>query len=253
MTERGPLDFHDHDDARRAAQARLEGHGEPAPEPPRRRGRYGWVIGVIFFAWIVYITLNTLRTDSPGSHGIPDDRPLPPVAAPLVLSDLDGDANVATRGDQGQAGKRPACEVRGRRILNTCQLVERGPVVLAFYFARSGAACRRQLDLMESLRGGFPGVQFAALAVRGNRGELRRLVRERRWGFPVGYDRDGLVANVYGVAGCPTTTLAYPGGIVMHSYVGKRLLTEPRLRAAVTRLVRGSRQRGWTPPRTTTS
>jgi peroxiredoxin len=250
MSESGPLDFHDDDDARRAAQARLEGHGEPPPEPPRRRGRYGWVIGAIFLVWIVYITLNTLRTDSPGSRGVADDRPLPPVAAPLVLSDLDGDANVATRRNQGQAGDRPACDVRGRRILNTCQLAERGPVVLAFYFARSGAACRRQLDVMERVRRRFPGVQFAAFTVRGNRGELRDLVRRHRWGFPVGHDRDGLVANVYGVAGCPTTTLAYPGGIVMHSYVGERLLTDARLRAAVARLVEGSRRRGWKAPTT---
>ena len=252
MSERGPLDFHDDDDARRAAQARLEGHGEPPPPPPRRRP-FGWIMGAIFLAWIVYITLNTLRTDSPGSQGVADNRPLPPVAAPLVLSDLDGDANVATRRGQGQAGKRPACEVRGRKILNTCELAERGPVVVGFYFARSGKACRSQLDVMERVRREFPGVRFAAFTVRGNRGELRELVRERRWFFPVGHDSDGLVANVYGVAGCPTTTLAYPGGIVMHSYVGDRLSTEARLRAAVRRLVRRSRQRGWTPPKATTS
>lgn len=251
MSESGPLDFHDDDDARRAAQARLEGHGVPPPAPPRRRGRYGWVIGVIFLAWIVYITLNTLRTDSPGSQGLADDRPLPPVAAPLVLSDLDGDANVATRPDQGEAGNRPACEVRGRKILNTCELAERGPVVLAFYFARSGAACRRHLDVMERVRRDFPGVGFAAFTVRGDRGELRDLVRERGWRFPVGHDRDGLVTNVYGVAGCPTTTLAYPGGIVMHTYVGEGELTEARLRAAVAKLVQRSRRRGWkAPPKT---
>jgi hypothetical protein len=252
MNERGPLDFHDDDDARRAAQARLEGHGEPEPPPPRRRP-YGWIVGAIFLGWIVYITLNTLRTDSPGSQGVAAGRPLPPVAAPLVLSDLDGDANIATRRDQGQAGKRPACQVRGRRILNTCQLAERGPVVLGFYFARSGEACRRQLDVMERVRGEFPGVGFAAFTVRGDRGELRELVRKRRWAFPIGHDRDGLVANVYGVAGCPTTTLAYPGGIVMRSYVGKRLLTDARLRAEVQRLVDGSRRRGWKAPAKTTS
>jgi len=251
MTERGPLDFHDDDDARRAAQARLEGHGRPPPEPPRRRGRYGWAVGAIFFVWLVYITINTLRTDSPGSRGVPDGRPLRPFAVPLVLSRLDGDANVATRRRQGDLGERPACEVRGRQILNSCQLAERGPVVLAFYFARSGGACRRQLDAMERVRAGFPGVQFAAVAVRGDREELRDRVRDHGWRFPVGHDRDGLVANVYGVAGCPTTTLAYPGGIVMHSYVGADVADEPRLRAAVRRLVAASRRRGWTPPKTT--
>ncbi|MDX6672396.1 MAG: hypothetical protein QOI91_2759 [Solirubrobacteraceae bacterium] len=250
MSESGPLSFHDDDDERRAAQARLEGHGVPPPAP-RRRGRYGWVIGVIFLAWIVYITLNTLRTEKPGSRGVPDNRPAPAFAAPLALTDLDGDANVASRRGQGAAGARPACEVRGARILNSCQLSERGPVVLAFYASRAGGACPQQLDAMERVRREFPGVQFAAVAIRGDRGDLRKLIRERRWGFPVGWDRDGQVANLYRVAGCPTTTLAYPGGIVRHSYLG--LLDERRLRTAVARLVTTSRRRGWTPPRTKTS
>jgi hypothetical protein len=63
----------------------------------------------------------------------------------------------------------------------------------------------------------------------------------------VGYDHDGQVANVYRVAGCPTTTFAYPGGIVMHTYLG--LLGEARLAAAVRRLVAGSERRGWRPPK----
>jgi hypothetical protein len=252
MNERGPLSFHDDDDERRAAQARLEGHGVPPPEP-RRRGRYGWVIGAIFVAWIVYISINTLRTDSPGSLGLEPGRPLPPFAAPLVLSDLEGDANIATKRGQGEFGRRPACTVREPRVLNSCQLAERGPVVLAFYFSRSGAACRQQLDTIERVRREFPGVGFAAVLVRGDRRDLRRLVRDRRWGFPVAHDRDGLVSNLYGVAGCPTTTLAYPGGTVMRSYLGKQLLSETSLRAAVARLVAGSRRRGWTPPKTTTS
>ncbi len=250
MSERGPLSFDDEDE-RRAAQARLEGHGVPPPPPERKRGRYGWIVGIGFLVWIVYITLNTLRTDSPGSRGVPDNAPLPAFAAPLALSNLDGDANIASRRDQGAAGRRPACAVRGPRILNSCQLAERGPVVLTFYASRAGQACPRQLDTIERTRREFPGVQFAAVAIRGDRGDLRRMIRERGWRFPIAFDRDGQVANIYRVAGCPTTTLAYPGGIVMHSYLG--LLGERRLRRAVARLVAGSRRRGWTPPATTRS
>lgn len=250
MSEQGPLSFHDDDERRREAQARLEGHGVPPPAPPRRP-RYGWLVGAIFLVWIVYITINSVRTESPGSRGVPDDLPLPAFAAPLALSSLDGDANVAGARNQGAAGRRPACEVRGPRVLNSCQLAERGPVVLAFYASRAGEACPRQLDVIERVRDDFPGVQFAAVAIRGDRRDLRRLIRDRGWRFPVGYDRDGQVANLYRVAGCPTTTLAYPGGIVMHSYPG--LLREPRLRAAVSRLVRESRRRGWTPPENRTS
>jgi peroxiredoxin len=245
--ERGPLDFGpDDEDEGRGGPEPAPDSAPPPPSRPRRTSRYGWAVALIFLAWIVYITLNTLSTDSPGSRGVPDDRPLPPFAAPLVLSDLDGDANVARRADQGSAGKRPACEVRGPDILNSCQLAERGPVVLGFYAGRAGKACRQQLDGLERVRKDFPGVQFAAVAIRGDRKDLRELIRDSGWRFPVGYDRDGQVANLYRVAGCPTTTFAYPGGIVMHTYLG--LLDDRRLRAAVRRLVAGSERRGWTPP-----
>jgi peroxiredoxin len=245
---RGPLDFDP--DEPGAAPPKAEPDREldvPPPAAPSRTSRWGWLVGVIFLAWIGYITLNTLRTDRPGSRGVPDDSPLPPFAMPLALSDLDGDANVALRPDQGGAGKRPACTVRGAKILNTCQLAERGPVVLAFYASRAGKACRRQLTELEQVRGRFPGVQFAAVAIRGDRGDLRRLIRASRLRYPVGYDNDGQVANLYRVAGCPTTTFAYPGGIVMHTYLG--LLDEARLDRALGRLVAGSERRGWRPPK----
>ena len=64
----------------------------------------------------------------------------------------------------------------------------------------------------------------------------------------MGYDHDGQVANLYRVAGCPTTTLAYPGGIVMHTNLG--LLDEERLSRVLRRLVKGSERRGWKPPGT---
>ena len=83
--------------------------------------------------------------------------------------------------------------------------------------------------------------------IRGNRGDLRDLIRDSRLRYPVGYDHDGQVANLYRVAGCPTMTFAYPGGIVMHTYLG--LLDEARLAAAVRRLVTGSERRGWRPPK----
>src|SRR5947207_1809292 len=76
---------------------------------------------------------------------------------------------------------------------------------------RGGSECRRELDVMQRLRPRFPGVRFAAVAVRGDRGALRTLIRRRGWTFPIGYDRDGAVANLYGVAVCPTIVFAYPG------------------------------------------
>jgi hypothetical protein len=50
--------------------------------------------------------------------------------------------------------------------------------------------------------------------VRGDREVVRKLVRDRRWGMPVGYDHDGAVLNAYVVAICPTITFARRGGKV---------------------------------------
>lgn len=173
----------------------------------------GWLVGVVGVIVVAYITLNTLRTESVGSRGPTVGTRLPPFAVPLAGSRSDADANIATRPDSGPEGSRPACTVRGPEILNVCELAERGPVVLAFLATQSGR-CERQVDVLERLAPRHPGVRFAAVAVRGDHGELRQTVRDRGWRLPVGYDHDGAVANIYGVAVCPTVTFARRGGEV---------------------------------------
>jgi hypothetical protein len=223
---------------------------ERAPEDDQRprtgRSNVSWLVGVLVLVILAYITLNTLREEGPGSRGLPQGEQLPPVAMPLGSGTLDGDANVARTPDEGEQGEAPACEVRGAQILNACELAERGPVVVVFLVTGGGETCIRQLDLVERVRGDFEGVQFAGVAIRGDRQGLRELIRERGWRFPVGYDRDGIVANVYGVAVCPTTTMALPGGRVVRSSVG--LLEEPELRRSLQRLVEEARGGGWRPP-----
>lgn len=249
----GPLDF---DDAPREAPAgpapereadeRRDREGGPRAQPPRK-GRYGWALALLVLVILVYITVNNLTSDGPGSTGPPVGERMPDFAVPLALSSLSGDANVATQRGQGSAGAVPACQVRGADVLNVCTLEQGHPVVLAF-MASSGDVCIQQLDAMERVRGEFPGVRFAAVAIRGDRGELRSLVRRHGWGFPVGYDRDGEVSNIYGIAVCPELTFAYPGGIVMHNVTGG-LQDEAALRRQVRALVQRSEARGWQAPR----
>jgi hypothetical protein len=234
----GPLSFEESPEGRRgnaAGNAALRnanldeaelGPRDPdapvTPGPPAQTitSRYGWIVGLAVLLWLVYIGLNTLRTDAPGSHGVPAGDRLPPFAAPLATSDLNGDANLAEHANQGQAGKRPACAVRGPKIVNTCQLLERGPLVVGFYASRAGKACGKELDTLERARSRFPDVSFIAVAIRGDRGDLKRKIAARGWGFPVAYDRDGAIANRYGIAGCPTTTFAYQGGLVESTKLG---------------------------------
>lgn len=194
--------------------------GPGAPAPPARRSSPGWIAAAVGLLLLAYITVNTLSTHGPGSQGPRAGKPLPPFAAPLVTSSLVGDANVATRFGQGAAGARPACDVRDPRALNVCALARRAPVVLAFF--TSAGKCVGQLDTLQALAPRFPQARFAAVAVRGDRAALRALARRHHWTFPVAQDRDGAVANLYGVAVCPTLVFADRGGRVRDTAIGEQ-------------------------------
>jgi hypothetical protein len=175
--------------------------------------RSGWLVGLLGVLALAYITANTLRTEGVGSRGPVAGKPLPPFAAPLVSGDLEGDANV----------EEDACRVRGPDVMNVCDLADGRPLVLAFVVPGVGE-CERQVDVLDRLAPRFPDVRFAAVAVRGE----RAAVRERGWAIPVGHDRDGAVANLYGVAVCPFVTFARAGGEVTGSaltFLGEDELT----------------------------
>lgn len=220
----------------------------PASSTQQRAGatnsRYARYVGALAIVLLALIAINTLLTTPNGSTGVPPGKPLPPFAVPLAMASLSGDANIATRPNEGGAGRVPACSVRGPEIVNVCALYERGPVVLVLF--ANGDGCPRTLDTLAQALPGFPGVQAAAVALRGDRGALRRLVAAHRWPFPVGWDRDGALVNLYRDAVCPQLTFAYPGGIAQ----GHALLRAPTLaalRARLAQLVSESRARGWRP------
>lgn len=194
-----------------------------APRTPRLPGgahRYGWFIAIVGVALIVYASLNTLRTDSVGSQGLKIGTKVPPFAAPLALGSLEGDVNVARKANQGSAGRRPACSVRGPQIVNSCELGERGAYVLAFLATR-GTQCTRELDRLARVHARHPRVQVAAISIRGDRDDLRAIVRRHGWSFPVGYDRDGALSNAYHVQICPQLTFARRGGSVVETTFGE--------------------------------
>ncbi|HEV7461611.1 MAG TPA: TlpA disulfide reductase family protein [Solirubrobacteraceae bacterium] len=247
MSDEGPLSFDDEEAPRQRRGEEAAGPAgadvPPPARPPTRR--YGWIVGVIGLLLIAYVTLNTIRTQS--REAPQEGKQLPAFATPLALSSLNGDANVARHAGSGASGKRPACEVRGDNVFNVCDLAARSPLVLAFFITQGGAECRRQLDVIQRVQPRFPGVRFAAVAVRGNRSELRTLIRRRGWTFPIGYDRDGAVANLYGVAVCPTIVFTYPRRLTMVTDFG--YLGEARLAERVRALEVASERRGWKPPR----
>jgi hypothetical protein len=188
---------------------------EPPPqgEAPRRppSGRYTWFLGIVALVLIVLVTLNSITSEGVRTGGPEQGDRMQPFAVPLAASDLEGDANVARSDDQGDAGERAACKVRGPKVLNVCQLYERGPVVLAL-FPTEGGECRSVLRQFQRMAPRFPDVSFAAVGSRGDRDDLGGA-----WRFPVGWDRDGAVASLYGLVGCPQITFARRGGEVMET------------------------------------
>jgi hypothetical protein len=218
--------------------------GAPVPKVrPPWASRWGWLVGALVLLAIALVSINTFGGNAGGSAGLKPGTPIPPFAAPLATSDLGGDVNVATAPDSGEAGKRPACDVRGPDVLNSCQLLERGPLVLAFLATRGGD-CTSTLDDLQRVHERHPQLQVAAVAIRGNRDDLRRMIAEHGWTFPVGYDSDGVLVGLYGVAVCPHVAFVYPDGTVRGTVLG----TEPaaELEGRVQRLLAASRERGWT-------
>jgi hypothetical protein len=206
--------------------------------PERRYGRW---VGALALVFLALVTLNTVLTPPNGAGGIAPGKMVAPFAVPLATGTLQGDANVATRADDGEAGRRPACAVRGPRILNLCQLYEAGPVVLALFVDSGG--CARVLGEMQALASTFPEVRFAAVSIKGERAALRALVRRAGLSFPVGIDEGGTLVPLYKVASCPQLTFALPGGVVQ----SKALLGTPSratLRARVVELLAAARARG---------
>jgi hypothetical protein len=210
----------------------------------RNNSRYGRYVGILGVLVVVLFVINATLTRSNGVGGIEPGHRLAPFALPLALGKVNGDANIATHADDGEDGKRPACSVRGAGILNICELYEQGPVVLALFI--DAGSCPRILSDLQALAPSFPEVRFAGVALDGERGKLRALIRARNLSIPIGFDRDGALAALYKVVSCSQVTFAYPGGVVQ----SKPLLEGPApatLRARVSELVQAARARGWKP------
>ena len=205
MSGRGPLDFDDAG-APRPGEPRPEAPPEPPPPAkPPNTSRYTWFVGVVAVLLIAYVSLNALRSEGVPSGGPDRGGELIPFAVPLAdaPSRPDEDANV---------DPESACDVRGSGVLNVCRLAERGPVALAL-FPTAAAECRDVMAQFDRVAGKVEGVQLVAVGSRGKRALLGRTPHR----YPVGWDKDGAVASLYGLVGCPQITFAERGGKVVES------------------------------------
>jgi len=190
------------------------------------RSRFAWVVGFVAVVVVAALSIHGARPDAPDARGLKAGVRLPPFAVPLATSDIvcddaddPCDANVASATGQGEAGNRPACAVRGPTILNVCQINERGPLVLGLIASRA-ASCTSVFDRLATIARGRPGLQVAAIVIGGSLSDAREVIRERGWRHPVGWDRDGALAALYGVAACPYFTVARADGRVQGTLTG---------------------------------
>jgi hypothetical protein len=213
------------------------------------RDRYSFLVGLIFLAVIVVATIQTLNGGGgEGTLGLdrqPPRWPLPEFAVPGAGGQLEGDANVAQDDCESaavpcpqDARRTPACRIDDAEAIRVCDLFDR-PLVISFWFTKGGD-CADQQDVADAVYRRYRGqVNFLSVDVRDDRGTVRGLIRQHGWKLPVGYDRDGAVASLYKIGGCPTFAYAYPGGSLESASIGD--LTTGQLAGRVDRLLAATR------------
>jgi thiol-disulfide isomerase/thioredoxin len=208
------------------------------------RDRYSIAVGLVFLALVVVASIHGLGGGGEDTLGLDRQPPhwaLPEFAVPAAAGALEGDANVAQDNCETsavpcpeEARRTPACRIPARGAIRVCDLFDR-PLVISFWFTKGGG-CVAQQDAVDSVYERYRGrVSFLSLDVRDDRDTVRGLISQRGWRLPVGYDRDGAVAALYRVGGCPTFAFAYPGGTLESASIGD--LTTDQLSARVRRLL----------------
>lgn len=194
------------------------------------RDRYSVAVGLIFLALIAVATIHTLSggggEDTLGLDQQPARWPLPEFAVPAASGHLEGDANIY-QDDCGSSSlpcsehppRVPACQITTPGAIRVCDLFDK-PLVISFWFGTEND-CESQQNVVSSVAERYRGrVNFLSLDVLDSRESVGELVRERGWQMPVGFDRDGAVAALYRVGGCPTFAYAYPGGTLQSASIG---------------------------------
>jgi hypothetical protein len=226
--------------------------GDSRSDERRPSSRYSTFVGLAFLVLIVIAAVNTFESDEGGVLGADEAEvgaPLPEFAVPELIGGEDADANVFQDDCESSQipcpadeQRTPACQVDVADVIRVCDLFER-PLVLSFWFS-TPAECPPTQDVVDQAARRYRHrVNFLSLAVRGDREELGRIVTERGWELPVGWDRDGAVSNLYRVGLCPTVAFVLPGGILREARIGSDELDRRQLDAAIEGLIRESERR----------
>ncbi len=168
------------------------------------------LIGVLTIAAIVSLVSLWGGSGPVGSENLVD-RALPPFAAPLAAGAGEGDAHVYTREQARALDSVAACDVRMSGVFNSCRDL-RGSAILNFW-STTKPACMKQVDVLDEFASRHEDVTVAAVAFDQPERTVRSATSGRGWKLDVPIDRDGAVAALYAVAGCPTTFFIVDGTI----------------------------------------
>jgi hypothetical protein len=226
--------------------------GDSGSDERRPSSRYSTFVGLAFLVVAVIAAVNTFGGDEGGVLGAGEAEigaPLPEFAVPELIGGEDADANVFQDDCESSQipcpadeQRTPACQVDVADVIRICDLFER-PLVLSFWFS-TPAECPPTQDVVDQAARRYRDrVNFLSLAVRGDREDLSRIVTERGWDLPVGWDRDGAVSNLYRVGLCPTVAFVLPGGILSEARIGSDELDRRQLDAAIEGLIHESERR----------
>lgn len=191
----------------------------PSPPAKAKTRLPGIFLVVALILLVAYVTYNTATGERGSSTGPAAGTAMVQFAAPLVDSTLQGDVNVTQR-TAASGTSRAACDLSGSEILNSCQLVRRDPAVLVFINSSQGR-CAETLDQVIRAAAKYRTLRVAAVVIAGERSEAQKLVADHGWKIPVAEDRDGALANLYGVAVCPQIVYLRAGGVVDGVSVGE--------------------------------
>jgi hypothetical protein len=171
-----------------------------------------WKVVIALLAIGIVVSLYTLFNGARpvGSENL-IGKPLPDFAAPLSIGTQTGDANVYTPAQAKAVHSTAACAVDIPAVFNSCRDLP-GMAIVIFWNTTKGE-CVRFLDTLGKFVNTNSDVHPVAVAFDQTEATVREFMASKDWRFPVAIDRDGAVAGLYSVAGCPSTFFARNGQI----------------------------------------
>lgn len=179
-------------------------------------GRVGAAVTTVLVVAVAYSLFQLLSGGRPVGSEKLIGKPLPEFAAPLADSGLELDANVVSRLTAERSGGRAACDVTVAGAFVSCRDLG-GRSVITFW-RRDERLCVRQVENLQRAFGDGKGtskgsVRTAAVAFKEPVRPVGAFAAQRGWTLPVVVDRDAAAAELFLVAGCPSTYFVTNGRV----------------------------------------